>query len=105
MTAADFGRDVQRSISAMVREGERMAQDPTPEELTDLGRRAAADDHDTPAPNAAELATAARGDPAHMTRDDWDDVYMDCESNGEGEPRSMVRYAYEAGWRAARGVK
>ena len=39
--------------------------------------------------------------PDKMDRDDWDDLYMDCEANGEGESRSMVRYAYEAGYEAA----
>lgn len=39
--------------------------------------------------------------PDAMTCDDWDEVYMDCESNGDGQPRSMVRYAYEAGYEAA----
>lgn len=95
MTRAEFDASVQRHISAHVLDGERMAQDPTPE----------CADHLYPELNAGELATAARRDPDQMTRDDWDDVYMDCESNGEGEARSMVRYAYEAGWRAARGVK
>lgn len=39
--------------------------------------------------------------PDEMTVDDRDQLYYDCESNGEGEPRSMVQYAYIAGWDAA----
>ena len=44
-----------------------------------------------------------KGDPKTMDRDDWDVLVYDCEANAEGDPRAMVRYAYEAGWKA-RGV-
>ena len=36
-----------------------------------------------------------------LSKDEWDDIYLDCESNGEGIARALVRYAYEAGWKAA----
>lgn len=39
--------------------------------------------------------------PANMTQDDWDQLYSDIESNGEGQADAMMRYAYEAGWDAA----
>ncbi len=54
---------------------------------------------------AEECATPAKIEPPQLTRDEWDDIYMDCESNGEGEARSMCRYAYEAGWKAAKAAK
>lgn len=38
---------------------------------------------------------------------DWDDLYLECEADGEGDARAMVRYAYERGYRdaLARGNK
>ncbi len=46
-------------------------------------------------------ADAQRAKEYGMTRDDFDDLYFDCEANAEGQPRYMVRYAYEAGYAAA----
>jgi putative aminopeptidase FrvX len=33
---------------------------------------------------------------------DWDDLYLDIESNSEGEAREMVKRAYLAGFAAGR---
>ncbi len=54
-----------------------------------------------PMPAEPHLGSGTASCPGLMSRDEWDDFYFDCESNGEGEPRYMVRYAYEAGHRDA----
>lgn len=55
MSPRSFRRLVDSDVRGLIERGERMAQDPPPWA-----------DHDVPAPNAAEVATAARADPDHM---------------------------------------